>query len=77
MTLVYVFDGSNPASVSVLLTILPDMDGASAAPRGMTGVSRTAPEVFGDAWEGTDPATPVIEDAMNFSIFGGCNRFAG
>lgn len=34
-------------------------------------------EVFGEAWGNDDPATLVIDNEMNFSIFGGCNRFSG
>ena len=34
-------------------------------------------EVFGEAWPNDDPATLVIDDEMNVSAFGGCNRFRG
>jgi putative lipoprotein len=38
---------------------------------------RTVTEVLGEAWGNDDPATLVIDNEMNLSIFGGCNRFSG
>ena len=43
----------------------------------VSGVARTVTEVFGEAWPNDDPATLVIDDEMDVSDLGGCNRFRG
>ncbi len=70
-------EGSVLGSVDIVLTMVPETDGAAAAPRRSAGVAWSVKEVFGETWQNDDPATFVIEDEMNFSIFGGCNRFSG
>ena len=69
--------GRESAAIDMLLTMLPDADTSTAVPRRISGVAWTVTEVFGDAWPNDDPATLVIDDEMNVSVFGGCNRFRG
>ncbi|MCV2882466.1 META domain-containing protein [Actibacterium sp. XHP0104] len=69
--------GSGQAAINVLLMMLPEGDVNAAVPRRISGVAWTAKEVFGEAWPNDDPATLVIDDEMNVSVFGGCNRFRG
>jgi putative lipoprotein len=71
------FGGSETAAVDLLLTMLPAADMNAAVPRRISGVPWSVTEVFGEAWQNDDPATFVIDDEMNFAIFGGCNRFSG
>lgn len=67
----------NTGPVEMLLVMVPDT-GAEGVPAGpITGIAWRVTEVLGEAWSGDDPATLVIDDDRNFSIFGGCNRFMG
>lgn len=70
-------DGSDPAAVDIVLAMLPDAEINAAVPRLISGVPWTVTEIFGDALQNDDPATLVLDDDMNFAIFGGCNRFSG
>lgn len=71
------FGNGDAGPVELLLTMTPE-DGAEAAPpKSITGVAWSVTEVAGAAWGNDDPATLTIDDEMNFSIFGGCNRFNG
>lgn len=72
-----VMDGSDQLAVDMMLTMLPEADMTVAVPRRISGVAWTVTEVFGDAWPNDDPATLLIDDEMNVSAFGGCNRFRG
>lgn len=63
--------------VEILLFMKEDAGEATAPPRSITGIRWTATEVRGVPWTTDDPATLTIDDDMNFSIFGGCNRFRG
>jgi putative lipoprotein len=69
--------GGEAAAIEMLLTMLPDAETTTAVSRRISGVAWTVTEVFGEAWPNDDPATLVIDDEMNVSAFGGCNRFRG
>lgn len=73
------FDTTNPipAAIDLLLAMPPETDGDAAVPRRISGIAWTVTEILGEPWPGHDPATLVIDDAMNVSVFGGCNRFRG
>lgn len=64
-------------SVDIMLTMLTDTGANVAVPRRISGVAWTVTEVFGEPWPDDDPATLIIDDEMNVSAFGGCNRFRG
>lgn len=68
--------GSNLA-VDMVLKMLPEPDGNTAVSRRISGVPWTVTEIFGERWQNEDPATLMIDDEMNFAIFGGCNRYTG
>ena len=68
---------SATAAVDMMVMMIAEGEAASPVPRRISGVPWTATEVFGEAWQNNDPATLVIDDDMNFAIFGGCNRFVG
>lgn len=70
-------DGSDQAAVDLVLMMVPEADMNAAVPRRISGVAWTVTEVFGEAWPNDDPAALVIDDEMNVSAFGGCNRFRG
>lgn len=72
-----VFGPSDPDSLDILLAMVPEAEAATMVPPRISGIPWTVTEVLGEAWEAADPATLVIDAEMNFSIFGGCNRFRG
>ncbi|MCT8328958.1 YbaY family lipoprotein [Acidimangrovimonas sediminis] len=73
-----VFDGADMRQVDILLTMWTKDDRiATAIPRSISGILWGVTEVAGKPWSNDDPATLAIDDEMNFSIFGGCNRFTG
>lgn len=69
--------GPETVAVDLLLMMLPEADMNAAVKRRISGVAWTVTEVFDEAWPNDDPATLVIDDEMNVSAFGGCNRFHG
>lgn len=69
--------GGEAAAIEMLLTMLPDAETTNAVPRRISGVAWTVTEVLGEAWPNDEPATLVIDDEMNVSAFGGCNRYRG
>ncbi len=70
-------DGSIPPAFDIMLTMRPEAEMTATAPRRISGVPWAVTEVFGETWPNDDPATLVVDDNMNFAIFGGCNRFSG
>jgi putative lipoprotein len=52
-------------------------DEVTSPARTISGIQWAVTEVMGAPWENDNPATLIIDDKMNFSIFGGCNRFSG
>ncbi|MBT8146147.1 MAG: YbaY family lipoprotein [Gammaproteobacteria bacterium] len=69
--------GTETETVEVQLTMVTEDDQISGPPRSIRGIQWAATEVAGQAWSNADPATLTIDDEMNFSSFGGCNRFSG
>jgi putative lipoprotein len=67
----------NGGKVDILLSMVEAGQETQDAPRSIAGVQWAATEVFGEPWGNDDPATLMIDDEMNFSLFGGCNRFRG
>lgn len=65
-----------PDPVDILLTRLPAGDHAAAL-RGVSGVRWVVTEIMGEAWSTDHPATLSVNADMRFSLFGGCNQFAG
>jgi putative lipoprotein len=74
-----VVEGSRlPLETVELLLLMVQEDVESAPPpRRIAGVSWAVTEVLGRPTATEDPATLVIDSDMNFSLFGGCNRFNG
>ena len=70
-------DGSGSAEADITLSMVSSDEEVSAPPRTIAGIQWAVTEVSGVAWANDDPATLIIDDEMNFSIFGGCNRFNG
>lgn len=68
-------EGAGP--VDIVLAMVVRDDGITAPPRLISGIEWAVTEVAGTVWSNDDPATLLIDGAMNFSIFGGCNRFGG
>lgn len=69
--------GPDQPAFDIVLTMVTDTGTNVAVPRRISGVAWTVTEVFGQAWPNDDPATLMIDDEMNVSAFGGCNRFRG
>jgi putative lipoprotein len=72
-----VFGDTDPDAVNIVLMKIAENPAAEAVPRTVTGVEWAVTEVFGTPWPNEDPATLVIDDEANVSVFGGCNRFRG
>lgn len=72
-----VFDGTADGAVSIMLTMADTPNRAGLPPRRITGVRWVVTEVSGTPWSNDDPATLTVDEEMNFSIYGGCNRFTG
>lgn len=72
-----VFGPTDPEALDILLTMQPEPEETSAAPRRLPGVTWTVTEVLGQSWTAADAATLFLDDEMNLSVFGGCNRFRG
>lgn len=69
--------GFEGGPVDIMLGMVVE-DGASRAPlEPIKGIAWRVTEVLGEIWNGSDPATLLIDENLNFSIFGGCNRFNG
>lgn len=71
------FGAERPGSVDMVLTMVTSGEDAMGAPRTVAGLEWAVTEVLGEPWINDDPATLVIDDEMNFAVFGGCNRFVG
>jgi putative lipoprotein len=72
------FPAEGAAGVDIMLTMISgNEEDMTALPRRISGVQWAVTEVMGEVWGNDDPATLIIDDQMNFSIFGGCNRFSG
>lgn len=70
-------DGPDAGPVDVMLAMVTE-EGTDADPTlPITGIAWRVTEILGEPWSGNDPATLAIDEEMRFSIFGGCNRFAG
>lgn len=72
-----VFGEANGNRVEILLAMATDQGVAAAPSRTISGILWKVTEVMGAPWETAEPATLNMDDDMNFSIFGGCNRFRG
>ncbi len=70
-------DAFGETPVEIVLVSVDDANGADALTRSIAGVQWAVTEVAGAAWSNDDPATLLVDDQMNFSVFGGCNRFRG
>ncbi len=62
-------------AVDLVLSMVPHAEVAQTPPRTLSGVIWAVTEIGGAPWGNSSPATLSIDDAMNVSIFGGCNRF--
>ena len=62
---------------TLFLTAAEASDATAPMLRRISGVEWAVTEIAGAPWPNDDPATLIIDDAMSFSIFGGCNRFVG
>jgi putative lipoprotein len=71
------FSSDSVDGIEVLLTMVPVDDNTLTVSKGVAGVEWGVTEVMGDSWRNDDQATLTIDDEMNFSVFGGCNRFSG
>jgi putative lipoprotein len=67
--------GAGPVEVTLAMVPEPAAEAGSAFP--VQGIAWRVTEVMGAPWDGDDPATLAIDDTMQFSIFGGCNRYVG
>jgi putative lipoprotein len=72
-----VFEGAGTAQVELVLTMVAGDGVVTAPPRTISGIEWAVTDVAGEKWSNDDPATLVIDDQMNFAMFGGCNRFVG
>ncbi|WP_158569299.1 YbaY family lipoprotein [Pseudotabrizicola alkalilacus] len=72
-----VLDAMQSGPIEMWLAMVTESDLAAVPPRTITGIAWSVTEVGGEAWGTDDPATFAIDYTMNFSIFGGCNRFSG
>lgn len=66
-----------PVSADIMLKMVPRTAANASVQRRISGVAWTVTEVFGEAWPNDDPATLMIDEGMNVSAYGGCNRFRG
>lgn len=72
-----VLDGPETATVDILLSMVAHDSSIASPPLSITGFRWSVTEIGAEPWANDDPATLVIDDEMNFSIFGGCNRLTG
>ncbi len=63
--------------VEVMLAMIPEAAPEAGPALPIQGIAWRVTEVLGEPWEGDNRATLAIDDTMQFSIFGGCNRFVG
>jgi putative lipoprotein len=71
------FSDSGNLTIEMTLFAIDEAEAASPAHQRITGVEWAVTEVAGEPWSNEDPATLIIDDEMNFALFGGCNRFVG
>lgn len=72
-----VLDGVSDAAVDVVMSMVEQADDASVPTQMLSGIRWAVTEIEGVAWINDDPATLLVDDALAFSIYGGCNRFTG
>lgn len=65
------------ASVDLVLTMPPNLDGVSPVSQNIQGSEWILYELFGDQIEIGEPPTLSLYDNLTFSVFGGCNLFSG
>jgi putative lipoprotein len=70
------FDGQGPDPVEVVLSMV-SVDTETVSPVSIAGVTWSVTAVAGQRWTNEAPATLTLGEDMTFSIYGGCNRFAG
>ncbi|MCU0907490.1 MAG: META domain-containing protein [Rhodobacteraceae bacterium] len=70
-------DGAGAGPVEVRLDMVPDPAPEAGPAWPVRGVVWRVTEVLGEPWAGGDPATLAIDDTMQVSVFGGCNRYVG
>lgn len=68
---------SQDAPLEMILSAIDEAEAASPTRQRISGVEWAVTEVAGEPWSNEDPATLIIDDEMNFALFGGCNRFVG
>ncbi|PXW70405.1 putative lipoprotein [Loktanella sp. PT4BL] len=68
---------SQDAPLEMILFAVDEAEAASPTRQRISGVEWAVTEVAGEPWSNEDPATLIIDDEMNFALFGGCNRFVG
>ena len=71
------FSPSQDAPLEMILSAIEEAEAARPIQQRITGVEWAVTEVAGEPWSNEDPATLIIDDEMNFALFGGCNRFVG
>lgn len=69
--------GPGAGPVEVTLAMVPEAETEAASVLPVQGIAWRVTEVQGAPWDGEDPATLAIDDTMQVSIFGGCNRYVG
>lgn len=72
-----VLDGSEQGQVQVMLEMVRDADGGASTPQAIAGIAWAVTEIGGHTARADDPAMLMIDDDARFSLYGGCNRFAG
>lgn len=73
---VEVFGGEGTA-VELVLTMVDETESDMPRPPSLAGIAWAVTEVETAPWPNDDPATMTIDEDMNLSIYGGCNRFSG